>query len=66
MEDGVKKKSNGMIFNSSIFYLAINLMIDIFIITHRLNLLKILFSSRLFYLSNFKIERACDIPTASS
>jgi len=53
MQDGIKKKSNDINFDISIFYLAINL-------------LKKLFSSRLFYLSNFKIERACGIPPASS
>ena len=66
MQDGIKKKSNDINFDISIFYLAINLLIDIFIITQKLNLLKKLFSSRLFYLSNFKIERACGIPPASS
>ena len=53
MQDCIKKKSNDINFDISIFYLAINL-------------LKKLFSSRLFYLSNFKIERACGIPPASS
>ena len=66
MQDGIKKKSNDINFDISIFYLAINLLIDIFIITQKLNLLKKLFSILLFYLSNFKIERACGIPPASS
>ena len=66
MQEGIKKKSIDINFVISIFYLAINILIVILIITQKLNLLEKLFSSQLVYLLAFKIERACSIPTASS
>jgi len=66
MQEGIKIKSIDINFVISIFYLAIILLIDIFIITQKLNLLEKLLSSLRIYLPDFKIERACSIPTASS
>ena len=66
MQEGIKKKSIDINFVISIFYLAINILNVILIITQKLNLLEKLFSSRLVYLPDLKIERACGIPTASS
>ena len=37
MQKGIRKKSKDMLIVDSIFYLAINLLIDISIITKRLN-----------------------------
>jgi len=43
MQEGIKIKSKDINFFISIFYLAINLFIDILIITQKLNLLEKLF-----------------------
>ena len=37
MQKGIRKKSKDILFVDSIFYLAINLLIDISIITKKLN-----------------------------
>ena len=66
MQEGIKIKSKDINFFISIFYLAINLFIDILIITQKLNLLEKLFSRPIVYLPAFKIKRACSIPPASS
>ena len=43
MQEGIKIKSKDINFFISIFYLAINLFIDILIITQKLNLMEKLF-----------------------
>ena len=63
MQKGIRKKSKDILFVDSIFYLAINLLIDISIITKKLNKLEYLLSIRLVYFPSFKIERACMYPT---
>ena len=54
MQEGIKIKSIDINFVISIFYLAINLFVDIFIITQNFNLQEKLFSSRLVYLTASK------------
>ena len=66
MQEGIKIKSKDINFFISIFYLAINLFIDILIITQKLNLLENYFFRCLVYLPASKIKRACSIPPASS
>ena len=64
MQEGMRIKSKDIIFFNSIFYLAINLFIDIFLINQILNLFEILLSNGLVYLAALKIERACKYPTS--
>ena len=63
MQEGMRIKSKDIHFGVSIFYLAINLSIDILKKTLKLNKFEKLFSSRLVHLLAFKIERACKYPT---
>ena len=63
MQEGMRIKSKDIIFFNSIFYLAINLFIDIFLINQKLNLFEMWLSNVLVYLVALKIERACKYPT---
>ena len=50
MQEGMRIKSKDIIFFNSIFYLAINLFIDIFLINQKLNLFEMWLSNVLVYL----------------